>query len=632
MLDIHRGIGVHDLVVGQHFAGTRDGQRGQVVRMEQLDPFLPRAQLERLWNVVARNHQFFVVERDRHLRAMRDRLRDVPEVEQLHRALEAALAAGVNLDVFPVAAFETRRDQPLAAEARALAAGGLDVRDVLGMKPVIHRALRQQAVEQRRIDPLPATRHAPRTHGGQHADRRHETRAVTDMGMAEEDRAFATGTRLLGHDAKLRGDERVITRLVTPRALAAIRRDRADDESRKPLTQRVVIQPKGFGAPEPERLDEDIRLGQQPEQDLAIGVGADVQFHALLAAFPRQARQRVRVDPGARPFDLGYARAIVGEQQRGNAARHAPAGVDDGHSRERSHASPLKCCCRGGECRPSPRPVRSIFYANIIYVSIVRGVRSMPILDLFRLDGQVALITGGGGGLGGAIARAFADVGADVALVGRTRAPLELVQAEVEARGRRCAVIPADVTDPASAAEIVKATIAQLGKLTILVNNVGGLGGDEAPRPTMELTEQSWTMQVDLNLTSVWRLTKAAVPLMTEGGVILNMSSIKAFRPEGGSGAYAAAKAALNTMTMSLSQDLAPRFRVNGIAPGPVPTEKFKEVRKVSEADFDEVARQWGVPLGRLGRVDDIAATALFLASAAGSWVTGQTIIVAGGM
>ena len=256
----------------------------------------------------------------------------------------------------------------------------------------------------------------------------------------------------------------------------------------------------------------------------------------------------------------------------------------------------------------------------------------MPILDLFRLDGQVALITGGGGGLGGAIARAFADVGADVALVGRTRAPLELVQAEVEARGRRCAVIPADVTEPASAAEIVKATIAQLGKLTILVNNVGGLGGDEAPRPTMELTEQSWTMQVDLNLTSVWRLTKAAVPLMTEGGVILNMSSIKAFRPEGGSGAYAAAKAALNTMTMSLSQDLAPRFRVNGIAPGPVPTEKFKEVRKVSEADFDEVARQWGVPLGRLGRVDDIAATALFLASAAGSWVTGQTIIVAGGM
>ena len=138
----------------------------------------------------------------------------------------------VNLDVLPVAAFETRRDQPLAAEARALAAGRFDVRDVLGMKPVIHRALRQQAVEQRRIDPLPATRHAPRTDGGQHADRRHETRAVTDMGMAEKDRAFATGTRLLDHDAKLRGDERVITRLVTPRTLAAVRRDRADDESR----------------------------------------------------------------------------------------------------------------------------------------------------------------------------------------------------------------------------------------------------------------------------------------------------------------------------------------------------------------------------------------------------------------
>jgi 7-alpha-hydroxysteroid dehydrogenase len=256
----------------------------------------------------------------------------------------------------------------------------------------------------------------------------------------------------------------------------------------------------------------------------------------------------------------------------------------------------------------------------------------MAILDMFRLDGQVALITGGGGGLGSAIARAFADVGADIAVVGRTRAPLEVVRQQVEARGRRCAVVPGDVRDPAAATRIVDETLAALGRLTILVNNVGGLGGDEAPRPTMELTEQSWNTQVDLNLNSVWRLTRAAVPKMRDGGVILNMSSIKAFRPEGGSGAYGAAKAALNNMTVSLSQDLAPRFRVNGIAPGPVPTEKFMEVRKVTEADFPEVARQWGVPLARLGRADDIAATALFLASDAGSWITGQTIIVAGGM
>jgi 7-alpha-hydroxysteroid dehydrogenase len=184
----------------------------------------------------------------------------------------------------------------------------------------------------------------------------------------------------------------------------------------------------------------------------------------------------------------------------------------------------------------------------------------------------------------------------------------------------------------AAVPRIVAETIAQLGKLTILVNNVGGIAGDERPLPAMELSESSWTAQVDLNLNSVWRLTRAAVPHMLEGGVILNMSSIKAFKPEDGSGAYGAAKAALNNLTVSLAHDLAPRFRVNGIAPGPVPTDAFMQKRQVTEADFPRVAKEWGVPLGRLGRVDDIASTALFLASPAGSWITGQTLIVAGGM
>jgi NAD(P)-dependent dehydrogenase (short-subunit alcohol dehydrogenase family) len=256
----------------------------------------------------------------------------------------------------------------------------------------------------------------------------------------------------------------------------------------------------------------------------------------------------------------------------------------------------------------------------------------MSILDLFRLDGHVALITGGGGGLGSAIARAFADVGADVAVVGRSPAPLEKVRAEIEGRGRRCAVIPADVTDAASLPGIIDEVVSRLGRLTILVNNVGGIAGAERPLPSMELSDESWTAQVDLNLNSVWRLTRAAVPCMTGDGVILNMSSIKAYKPEDGSGAYAAAKAALNTLTVALARDLAPRIRVNGIAPGPVPSEAFMKKRKVTEADFPRVAREWGVPLGRLGRPDDVASTAVFLASTAGSWITGQTLIVAGGM
>jgi 7-alpha-hydroxysteroid dehydrogenase len=256
----------------------------------------------------------------------------------------------------------------------------------------------------------------------------------------------------------------------------------------------------------------------------------------------------------------------------------------------------------------------------------------VAILDLFRLNGQVALITGGGGGLGSAIARAYAEAGADIALVGRTRAPLEVVCSEVRAFGRRCLVIPADVTEPAAAERMVAATVAQLGTLSILVNNVGGIAGDDAPRPAMEVSEPSWVAQLDLNLTSVWRLTKAAVLHMKDGGVILNMSSIKAYQPNGGSAAYAVAKAGLNVLTTALAKDLAPRFRVNGIAPGPVPTDKFKQVRGVTAADFPRIAREWGVPLERLGTPDDIAAAALFLASAAGSWITGQTLLIAGGM
>src|SRR5882724_6257853 len=256
----------------------------------------------------------------------------------------------------------------------------------------------------------------------------------------------------------------------------------------------------------------------------------------------------------------------------------------------------------------------------------------MSILARFRMDGEVALITGGGGGLGSAIARAFADCGADVAVVGRTAAPLQKVRADVEARGRKCAVITRDVTSPGDADAMVEDCVASLGKLTVLVNNVGGIAGDERPLPALDMTEQSWAAQIELNLNSVWRLTKAAVPRMTAGGAIINMSSIKAFHPSGGSGAYGAAKAALNNLTLALSSDLAPRIRVNAIAPGPVPTEAFMTKRNVTEADLPRVAQEWGIPLGRLGTPNDVATVALLLASPAGSWITGQTIVVAGGM
>ena len=256
----------------------------------------------------------------------------------------------------------------------------------------------------------------------------------------------------------------------------------------------------------------------------------------------------------------------------------------------------------------------------------------MSILDLFSMKGDAALITGGGGGLGSAIARAFADCGADVAVVGRTATPLHRVRDEVHSRGRRCVVIIEDVTSPGAPERIVEQCLAALGKVTVLVNNVGGIAGDERPLPAMQLSEHSWDAQIDLNLNSVWRLIKAVVPCMAEGGTILNMSSIKALKPADGSGAYSAAKAALNNLTLALSLDLAPRIRVNAIAPGPVPTEAFMSKRNVTRADFARIAKEWGVPLGRLGEPEDIATVALLLASRGGSWITGQTIVVAGGM
>jgi 7-alpha-hydroxysteroid dehydrogenase len=253
--------------------------------------------------------------------------------------------------------------------------------------------------------------------------------------------------------------------------------------------------------------------------------------------------------------------------------------------------------------------------------------------QLFRLDGHVALITGAGSGLGAAMARAMAEMGADIAINARSADNLAKVAAEVEARGRKAYWLPGDITDPALPERLVAGTIDALGSLSILVNNAGGLGGvDSRPLPSMETSEESWAAQIEINLTSVWRMTKAAAPHLREGGSIINISSIKGFQPENGSGAYGAAKAGLNNMTIALAHDLAPRLRVNGIAPGPVPTDAFKKARNVTEEDFPRVAKEWGVPLGRVGKEQDIAGAAVFLASEAGSWITGQTLLVAGGM
>ncbi len=257
----------------------------------------------------------------------------------------------------------------------------------------------------------------------------------------------------------------------------------------------------------------------------------------------------------------------------------------------------------------------------------------MSILDRFRLDGQAALITGGGAGIGAGIARAFAEAGADVAIVARSAAALETVKADVEALGRKCVVIPLDVTQRGAPKAIAEAALAGLGRLTILVNNVGGLGGTDVIHGAMDMPEDVFRDQIDVNLTSVLLMTQAAAPLMADGGSIINMSSIMGFKPAGGSAGYIAAKAAMNNLTVMQAQELAPRIRVNGIAPGPILTEALKgPLNLKTEEDYTRLAKEWGVWVERLGTPEDVAAMSVLLASKAGTFITGQTFIVAGGM
>lgn len=260
------------------------------------------------------------------------------------------------------------------------------------------------------------------------------------------------------------------------------------------------------------------------------------------------------------------------------------------------------------------------------------GGSHISILEKFDLSGQVVLITGGSGGLGAAMAQAFAEAGADVALTGRNLKRLERAADAVRAAGRKAAVVGAEITDPAEPRRIVEETIRQLGGLTNLINNAGGLSRrDLVPATSLATDDEDWRAMLDLNLNSAVRMTKAAVSVMTSGSVIF-ISSITASKPRG-SGVYGLAKAALNHLTVALAEDLAPGIRVNAIAPGPIATFGFRRLNNVAEGqDTAAIAKKWRIPLQRLGSEDDISAAAIFLSSPGAAWITGQTLLVAGGL
>lgn len=256
----------------------------------------------------------------------------------------------------------------------------------------------------------------------------------------------------------------------------------------------------------------------------------------------------------------------------------------------------------------------------------------MGILDRFRLDGEVAVVTGAGKGIGRSIAIALAEAGADVALASRTQSDCDEVAAQITALGRRALALATDATDPTALERLADETIARLGKLTIWVNNAGGIP-DGTPRYLTRTPEESFDAQIALNLKAVWMGASVAARRMAdEGGAIINISSRSAYGPQVKNGPYGAAKAAVNSLTTTLAVEVAPRIRVNAVAPGPVPTENFDDCMGT---DTDEkrakLLEMIGIPLGRYGTPEDIAAAVVFMASPAASWVTGQCLYVTGG-
>jgi 7-alpha-hydroxysteroid dehydrogenase len=251
-------------------------------------------------------------------------------------------------------------------------------------------------------------------------------------------------------------------------------------------------------------------------------------------------------------------------------------------------------------------------------------------LDKFRLDGQVAVVTGGGKGIGRGIALALAACGAHVAVAARRQVDIDAVKQEIEALGVKGLAVATDVLDFPAIDQLAEATETALGPLSIWVNNAGG-NLDRQTHSLSETSEDNWDTLVDLNLKTLWWGCKTAASRLQSGGRIINISSTAALGPSPGFGPYGASRAAVIQMTKTWAVELAPQaITVNCIAPGVVLTEMLLETMHMDEAAVTE-AMGATIPMGRLGDPDDIAAAAVFFASPAAQWTTGQTLVVSGG-
>jgi NAD(P)-dependent dehydrogenase (short-subunit alcohol dehydrogenase family) len=248
---------------------------------------------------------------------------------------------------------------------------------------------------------------------------------------------------------------------------------------------------------------------------------------------------------------------------------------------------------------------------------------TIPSLDA---SGKVAVVTGGSKGLGRAIAVGFAEAGADVVVASRKRDACEKVADEIRAVGRRALAVECHVGEWDQCATLVDVTVAEFGRLDVLVNNAGIA---PVPPSLLEVTANLFDKTIGVNLKGPLRLTALAVEHMSSGGAVINISSKASLHPTSFTVVYAAAKAGLNALTKAAANEFGPRgIRVNAIVCGTFHTDSLHASLPSEEMQAQMAA---SVALGRIASADEIVGTALYLASDASSYLTGELIVLDGG-
>jgi 2-dehydro-3-deoxy-D-gluconate 5-dehydrogenase len=248
------------------------------------------------------------------------------------------------------------------------------------------------------------------------------------------------------------------------------------------------------------------------------------------------------------------------------------------------------------------------------------------ILDKFKLNGKVAIVTGASRGLGQSMAIGLAEAGADVALVASTST--DEVAGKIRALGRKACQIQANLLDPAAIGKIVSETVSNLGRIDILVNNAGTI----RRAPLLEFSEKDWDEVIQINQKSLFFLSQTAAKQMIKqgnGGKIINIASMLSFQGGIRVPSYTASKSAVMGLTRILANELAPHgINVNAIAPGYMETDNTAALRADEKRNAEILAR---IPAGRWGKPEDLQGAAVFLASAASDYMQGYTIAVDGG-